>query len=253
MIAISTLSVLAGPALAAPDAPSTSRFGVGVTAAGESAVQAGLHLSGTAPAGPVRATVRVDHRAWRHPTPSEESFWEDAGVIDLPEHWRSRITTQLGARWTYAGPERLEPGAELSLAAGRWHTATAKVQDEYADLGATIWPLNEIRLGPELRLGGFGPDDWVQLVATGRLWMPVYAKLDGEGGRYIVDDRRFDPVETVNPLLEVGGAALGRLGPAFGQLEVGWQRWLDSEKNRELGQEPPEGGVSVEVVVGFGI
>ena len=252
------LLALASLALAEEVSPVAARVGVALSV-DEHSPDLGVHVSMSNPAGRFRTGYRVDARGWRYPTRDELAFWAEQEVSGLPDHWEWEITASMGFRMTFDGvlvPKRFswraEPGWELGIAAGYWHFATAEVQDAYQQAGAFKWPLEEARLGPELLLGFFTPTDDFKVVWIHRAYLPLHARLDGEGGRYRVGDEVFEPVQLVNPIYEAGlGATLHR-GSAFAQVDALYRLTMPSAKNRAVDQSPPDGTVLLIATVGWG-
>lgn len=245
---------LLAPTLAlAEDEPIVARVGLAASV-DESSPMLGFHLAATNPAGPVRTGFRMDGRGWRYPTRNEIDFWAGQGVSGLPDHIEWEITGSMGVRYL-TSPERTadwrgQPGVEIGLAAGYWHYATVDVQTDYAALGAVKWPLEEARMGPEILIGLFSPNDTCSLVYMHRAYLPIHARLDGQGGRYTVGDQTFEPVEVVNPILEAGLAAMSHRGVWYGQVEATWRLTMSSAKNRAIDQSPPSGTVVAVVSAG---
>jgi hypothetical protein len=159
----------------------------------------------------------------------------------------------MSVRMTF-GEARLRPGWEAGIAAGRWTFATARVQQEYRDLGADIPTLEEWRFGPELQLGVWTVEDHARLSMVGRLWLPAWARLDGDGGRYEVGDRRFDPVQTVNPWVDVGvGGYFTLASPVFLGFEVLRRQPLPSVAQRDLDLAAPGPELRLELSFGLAI
>ncbi|MCP4806834.1 MAG: hypothetical protein GY884_15935 [Proteobacteria bacterium] len=232
-----------------PD-PITARVGVAASIDKHSPML-GLHLAASNPAGPFRTGARYDFRGWQYPTRDELGFWADNGVSGLPDHWEWEMTASMGVRKTHplgrSADWRVQPGIELALCAGYWHYATAAVQDEYAAAGAVKWPLEEARIGPEVLIGLFSPWDDLSLVYMHRAYLPLHARLDGEGGRYHVGDQVFEPIEVVNPMLEAGLAGVATRDKLYARVEATWRLTLSSAKNRAVDQSPPDGTVLVMV------
>lgn len=233
--------------------PITARVGVAASLDKHSPML-GVHLAASNPAGPVRTGARLDMRGWQYPTAREAAFWEQAGATDLPAHWEWEITGSMGVRKTHplgrTEDWRVQPGVELAVTAGYWHYATAEVQQAYADAGAVKWPLEEARIGPEILVGLFAPNDDLSLVYMHRAYLPLHARLDGSGGRYHVGDEVFEPIEVVNPILEAGLAGMAHRGLLYGRIEATWRLTLASAKNRAVDQSPPDGTVQVVVSAG---
>jgi len=235
----------------AQDEPIAARVGLAASV-DKHGPAVGFHLAASNPAGPLRTGFRVDGRGWRYPTRNEIDFWAAQGVSGLPDHLEWEITGSMGVRYlTERKPEwRGQPGIEVGIAGGYWHYATMDVQQDYADLGAVKWPLEEARLGPELLVGLFSPDDDFHFVYMHRAYLPIHARLDGQGGRYTVGDQTFEPVEVVNPILEAGLATMAHRGVWYGRIEATWRLTMSSAKNRAVDQSPPDGTVLVMVSAG---
>lgn len=242
----------------ADDLPATGRVGLAVAADADGPL-VGAHVQVTEPLDPIdgplafRTGVRVDLRGWRQPDAAEQAFWAAQGVEGLPDHNEFELTGTMLFRATaferrFAG---MQLGAETGLTAGLWHHTTIAVQEEYAELGATKWPLEEYLLGPEVGLGLFAPDDRKKLVWVHRFWFPLHGRLDGESNRYRVGDRVFEPVEVVNPRFEGGFTGLYTWEHLFVQGTASYVLVLPSTKNREVDQAPPSGSVRADVVVGW--
>ncbi|HJN74734.1 MAG TPA: hypothetical protein QGF58_12450 [Myxococcota bacterium] len=245
--------LLACALVLAEEEPIVARVGLAASVDKHSPL-VGIHLAASNRAGPLRTGFRVDGRGWRYPTREEIDFWAGQGVSGLPDHVEWELTGAMGVRYL-ARPDRAkdwrgQPGVELGLVAGYWHYATMDVQGAYADLGAVKWPLEEARLGPEILVGLFSPADDFWIVYMHRAYLPIHARLDGEGGRYVIGDQTFEPVEVVNPILEAGLAAMAHRGVWYGQVEATWRLTMPSAKNRAVTQSPPDGTVVMVVSAG---
>ncbi len=233
------------------------RIGLAV-AADRQGPLAGGHLELTEPlelaeGAAFRTVVRADLRGWQHPRAPEQEAWAAQGVEGLPSHAEFELTGAmlLRASALEKGWAGMTLGAEVGLTAGLWHHATVSVQEEYAALGATKWPLEEYLLGPELGLGLYSRDDRSKLVWVHRFWIPTHGRLDGQDNRYTVGGNVYEPVQVVNPRFEGGFTGLYSWEHLFVQGTASYLLVLPSAKNREVDQSPPSGSVRADLAVGF--
>lgn len=247
-------SLLAPIALAQDAPPIQLRLGA-AGALDKHSPHVGIHASGSNPAGPLRTTLRIDFRTWQYPTNKEEAFWAELGAQDLTDHWRFQLDGTMGVRmvftdWSVKGMP-VRPGWELGLCAAWFHNATVPVQDAWAEQGATVWPLDEFLMGPQLDLGLFDPGDHWKISWMHRFYIPTGARLTGDAGRYTVGDETFEPVQVVNPVYQAGIVAHATFGHLFVRVAPTYRLSLPSAKNRAVDQSPPDGTVHVDLAVGW--